>query len=135
LAAGRTRPCRAIATTSTCGGKFLIAILYSYEVSDKLLAKQFAVARCPTVKVPETLWTGQAAEDIPDDLLRGNVVVKANHGSGWNIFIRNGQYDRGELNRTANRWLASRFGKRHAEWGYSCSASLPVRRGDAAGQG
>jgi hypothetical protein len=88
------------------------------QVSDKLLAKQFAVARCPTVKVARTLWTGQSAEDIPDDLLRGNVVVKANHGSGWNIFIRNGQYDRGELNRTANRWLASRFGKRHAEWGY-----------------
>jgi hypothetical protein len=41
------------------------------EVSDKLLAKQFAVARCPTVKVPKTLWTGQAAEDIPDDFFCG----------------------------------------------------------------
>jgi hypothetical protein len=83
-----------------------------------VLAKQFALNRCPAVKVAKTLWTGQSAEDIPDQLLQGNVVVKANHGSGWNIFIRNGQYDRGDLNRTANGWMRRRFGRRHAEWGY-----------------
>jgi hypothetical protein len=88
------------------------------EVSDKLQAKRYAVSRCPTVKVPETLWTGKTAEDIPDELLQGNVVVKANHGSGWNMFIKDGQYDRASLERTANRWLATRFGRRHAEWGY-----------------
>ena len=88
------------------------------QVSDKLLAKQYAVSRCSPVKVAETLWTGNRAEDIPDELLQGSVVVKANHGSGWNIFVRNGRHERGDLNRTVNRWLASRFGKRHAEWGY-----------------
>ena len=88
------------------------------EVSDKLLAKEYAVSRWPAVKVARTLWTGSRAEDIPDEVLQGNVVVKANHGSGWNIFVSNGRYNREELNRTTNRWLTARFGKRHAEWGY-----------------
>ncbi len=87
-------------------------------VSDKLQAKQFATTHSQTIKAPRTLWTGSRAEDIPDDILAGDVVVKANHGSGWNIFINNGRYVRADLNRQANIWMDRRFGRRHAEWGY-----------------
>jgi len=88
------------------------------EVSDKLKAKSYARKRCPQVHVAQVLWTGARAEDIPDELLSGNVVVKANHGSGWNYFVRDGNCNRADLNRVANGWLARRFGRRHAEWGY-----------------
>lgn len=86
--------------------------------SDKLLAKDLARQRCPEVLVPRTLWTGARAEDIPDELLKGSVVVKANHGSGWNYFVHEGNHDRNELNREVNSWMDRRFGRHHAEWGY-----------------
>ena len=88
------------------------------EASDKLLAKQLAQRLCPQIRVPETLWTGNRAEDIPDELLRGSVVVKTNHSSGWNYFVHEGKHDREELNRQVNGWLGRRYGRRHAEWGY-----------------
>ncbi len=87
-------------------------------VSDKLKAKEFARHHCRGLKVARTLWVGNDASQIPDEVLQGNVIVKGNHGSGWNIVIRDGQYDREELNRQANTWLNRRYGKRHAEWGY-----------------
>jgi len=87
-------------------------------VSDKLKAKQFASIHCPDIKVPRTLWTGSRAEDIPKEVLAGDVVVKANHGSGWNVFVRDGEYERSKLNREANSWMNRSFGRRHAEWGY-----------------
>jgi len=88
------------------------------QASDKLLAKQLAQQLCPDVRVPETLWVGERAEDIPDELLQGSVVVKTNHGSGWNYSVRDGKHDRQELNRTVNGWMDRRFGRHHAEWGY-----------------
>ncbi len=86
--------------------------------SDKLLAKDLAQQLCPDVQVPRTLWTGVRAEDIPDELLQGSVVVKANHGSGWNYCVHQGKHDRSALNLEANSWMKRRFGRRHAEWGY-----------------
>jgi hypothetical protein len=88
------------------------------RASDKLEAKVMAQTLCPQVQVPRVLWTGTRAEAIPDQMLSGNVVVKANHGSGWNILVHNGKHDRDELNRTANGWMRRRFGRHHAEWGY-----------------
>ncbi len=88
------------------------------DISDKLLAKQFVSTHCPDIKVPRTLWSGSRADDMPEEILAGNVVVKANHGSGWNVFIRDGDYDRGSLNRQANGWMNRSFGRTHAEWGY-----------------
>ena len=88
------------------------------RASDKLEAKVMAQMLCPKVKVPRVLWVGTRAETIPDELLNGNVVVKATHGSGWNIFVHDGRHNRDELNRTANGWLRRRFGRYHAEWGY-----------------
>ena len=88
-------------------------------VSDKLQAKQFATHAQPDHQgATHAVGQGSRAEDIPDDILAGDVVVKANHGSGWNIFINNGRYVRADLNRQANIWMDRRFGRRHAEWGY-----------------
>ncbi len=88
------------------------------EISDKLKAKDYALSKHSSLRVPKTLWVGTNANDIPDDVLRGNVVVKATHGSGWNIFVREGQVDRASLNATTSRWMKTRYGKHNAEWGY-----------------
>lgn len=89
------------------------------ELSDKLKAKEYALQACADVRVAKTLWTGNAAADIPDELIKNNVVVKANNGSGRNIPIVAGRHDRAELERRANDWMRKPYGKRYAEWGYN----------------
>ena len=87
--------------------------------SDKLAAKEFIRSRCPDLPLPRTLWIGRDAAAIPDELLRGDVYVKANHGCNFNHRIRNGQYDRAVLREKTRRWLASAYGKKAGEWSYS----------------
>lgn len=86
--------------------------------SDKLAAKEYVTRTCPGLAVPRTLWTGTAIEDAPEGLLAGDVVVKANSGSGTNVFIRGGQYDGAELREKTRGWMARPFGGRNAEWAY-----------------
>jgi len=86
--------------------------------SDKLAAKEFMLQRCPELRVPRTLWTGRDADDIPGELLHGDVYVKANHGCNFNHRVRNGCCDRATLRQLAARWLASVYGRENGEWGY-----------------
>ncbi|OBQ61336.1 ATP-grasp fold amidoligase family protein [Mesorhizobium erdmanii] len=87
-------------------------------LTDKLAAKAYIHDACPEIAGPETLWRGQDAADIPADLLAGAVMVKANHGSAMNIFVRDGEPDHAAIMRKANRWLRKRYGRRDGEWAY-----------------
>jgi hypothetical protein len=87
--------------------------------SDKLATKDFIRGRCPDLPLPRTLWVGRDADAIPDELLRGEVYVKANHGCGFNYRVRGGQCDRAVLRRITRRWLAAVYGKKGGEWSYS----------------
>lgn len=87
--------------------------------SDKLAAKDFLKDRCPDLPVPRTLWVGRDADAIPDELLRSDVFVKANHGCGFNHHIRGGQCDRSALRKKIKRWLRSGYGRKSGEWAYS----------------
>ena len=91
----------------------------SVAMSDKLLAKDIALQRVPEIKVPRTLWVGTRFENIPEDLLAGDVVVKATHGSGLFRLIHGGQYDRGEMISATRKWLATDYHRYHGEWNYS----------------
>ncbi len=87
--------------------------------SDKLASKEFLQRRCPELPVPRTLWVGCSADEIPDELLNQNILVKANHGSGFNHHVRAGQCDRAVLRQKTERWLHSVYGVKGGEWGYS----------------
>ncbi len=87
--------------------------------ADKLATKAFLKNRCPDLPVPRTLWIGRDANAIPDELLRGDVFVKANHGCNFNHRIRGGQCDRGALRAKTERWLGSVYGRKGGEWAYS----------------
>lgn len=88
-------------------------------LSDKLQAKQYVVETCPEIKSASVLWSGERAEDIPGEVLMGSVVVKTNHGSGFNIFIQEQGLDRQSLNAKVNRWLRHHpYGRKSGEWGY-----------------
>jgi len=88
-------------------------------LSDKLQAKRYVREICPHIKTAEVLWSGKRAEDIPEEVLQENVVVKTNHGSGFNIFIQKREFDRRGLNRKVNQWLRHHpYGRKSGEWGY-----------------
>jgi hypothetical protein len=55
---------------------------------------------------------------IPDAVLSGNRVVKANHGSGWNHFVLNGDLDRKRMEDDARSWMSQRYGRPNKEWAY-----------------
>jgi hypothetical protein len=92
--------------------------------SDKLAAKRWIAERVPGLPVPRVLWEGGRAEDIPPDLIRPGVAIKANHGSGFNLLIHAAPPPREQVVETARRWLATDWGQRRGEW---CYARVPRR--------
>ena len=83
---------------------------------DKLKAKNYIRQRSPDLKAPETLWTGDDANAIPDEILRGDVWVKGHHGSGFNLHVVDGAIDRGELKRVTDEWLGRVYGRVLLDW-------------------
>jgi len=86
---------------------------------DKLATKDFIQRHCPSLPVPRTLWAGRSADEIPGDLLRQDVLVKANHGSSFNYRVRAGQCDRAGLRQETEQWLQRVYGTEYGEWAYS----------------
>ncbi len=75
----------------------------------------------PYLIKPEEITPGKAsyyASSFFDGTEYCSVVVKTNHGSGWNYSVHDGKHDRQALNRKVNSWMDRRFGQHHAEWGY-----------------
>lgn len=88
------------------------------DLSDKLVCKQIAKQKCPNILLPEVLWIGKDAAEIPVEHLQGDVIVKATHGSGFCFPIFGGKYDREALLAETRSWLRKRYGWTHWEWGY-----------------
>jgi len=87
--------------------------------SDKLATKRFIQERCPDLPVARVFWVGLDADAIPDELLRRDVFVKANHGCDFNFRIRQGRCDRAVLRQKTRRWLNSVYGAKGGEWSYA----------------
>jgi len=87
-------------------------------MSDKLAAKKLAHDLCPDIGIPKTLWVGEQFENIPLELISGDVVVKSNHGSGFFHVIRNGDYDRQEMIAKTRKWMRTDYSRYNGEWNY-----------------
>lgn len=88
------------------------------EFADKLAAKDYCRRTCPSLAIPRTLWVGERSSAIPDDLLAGDVFVKANHGCNFNYPVRNGRVDRADLEEKTSLWLRSVHGVKKGQWAY-----------------
>jgi hypothetical protein len=86
--------------------------------SDKLAAKAHAAAACPDLAMARTLWAGRSPRDIPAALIEEDVVVKTNHGCGFNIFVADAGIDRRRIERRTGRWLRRSFGRHNHQWAY-----------------
>ncbi len=86
--------------------------------SDKLACKRFVAERLPEVPMARILWEGTDPARIPKRLLKGNVMVKANHGCSTNIAVRNGKPGKQRVVERMRRYLAEGHGGSTLQWGY-----------------
>ena len=111
------------ATPLTDTDKFLWRKIFDHNpmfttACDKLAAKEFALSVCPGLKTAEVRWLGDDPRRLPQDVLCGDVVIKANHGSRWNIMVRHGNVDLDAVRAKTQSWLGRRYGRAFGEWGY-----------------
>ncbi len=86
-------------------------------LANKLTVKEWACAKVPGLLAAQVLWTGTRAADLPDELLRADVVIKTNHGTGTNYFPGRRSLPRHEVDVLLDGWLKRRFDT-ELQWAY-----------------
>lgn len=87
--------------------------------SDKIAVKKEVAELIGAEHVIETLWAGCSPERIPFDDINPPYVIKVNHSSGGNIFVRSDRdVDRQGIIASVNRQLSISHGNKAYEWGY-----------------
>ena len=87
--------------------------------SDKIAVKAEIAKLIGEQHIIEILWVGNNPEDIPFDGLKPPYVIKVNHSSGGNVFIRTAQdIKRDKIVASMREQLGLLYGYRYREWGY-----------------
>jgi len=88
------------------------------ELSDKLGSKEFMQELAPEVAIPEVLWRGRDARDIPRELFAEDALVKTNHGAGTNVLLRDTALTPEQIAERMNRKLRRAYGLASGQWAY-----------------
>ena len=83
-------------------------------LTDKVAAKALVAQRSPQLPRARVAWSGTDPAEVPDMVLTGNFLLKANNGSGDNL--RPLDLPRAEVERRLRHWLRRR--RRREEWAY-----------------
>jgi teichuronopeptide biosynthesis TupA-like protein len=87
--------------------------------ADKLRVRDYVRRTAPALLLPRLYWWSERAEALPFDELPDAFVLKANHGSGWNLLVEDkARVTRRELVKLARKWLRSDFTIVGREWAY-----------------
>lgn len=87
--------------------------------ADKIAAKREVAELIGKHYIIDSLWIGDNPNDIPFDELEPPYVIKTNHGSGNNIFVRDKtEIDRRQVIGTLKKQLKHVYGKKYREWAY-----------------
>lgn len=82
------------------------------RLTDKVIAKDIAAARAGREHIIPTLALFTAAGAVSLDGLPEQFIIKANHGSGWAIIIRDKRTaDVVQIRATCADWLRTRYGR------------------------
>jgi hypothetical protein len=87
---------------------------------DKFQVKEYATKVLGEGWAIPTIWAGERLPPRSERNWPIPYVLKASHGSGWNIFVRSPQdqaWDDIEAN--VEKWLKRDFGREKREWAYS----------------
>ena len=98
------------------------------ELADKLAVRPYVASRVGGEHLVELLWRGADPARIPFDRLRAPYIVKANHGCGHVVPVRD-LPDRDRIVALATDWLASNYYWSYREFQYfHIPAQLLVER-------
>ncbi len=87
--------------------------------SDKVAVKTEIATLIGEQHIIETIWAGGEPEEIPFDDLEPPYVVKVNHSSGGNVFIRSAQdLERAKVIVSMRELLGFSHGRMYREWAY-----------------
>jgi hypothetical protein len=89
------------------------------KLADKVLVKDHVAAMLGDDWIIPTLWTGKVLPELEARNWPLPYVVKANHGCGWNLFVRTARdQDWDRIERVTSRWMNQAHGKPLREWLY-----------------
>ncbi|MBY6151841.1 hypothetical protein KUV47_01340 [Vannielia litorea] len=88
------------------------------RLSDKLESKRFLNELAPEIEIPEVLWQGERARDIPPELFEADALVKTNHGAGTNILLRDTDLSPKQIADYIDRKMRKPYGWASGQWGY-----------------
>lgn len=93
-------------------------------ITDKLCCRDFVSDRLGPERagelLPALIWSGSEADAIPFERLKQGAVLKANHGSSWNVVLAPGApINEHGIRQKCELWLNSVFGVTMHEWAYS----------------
>lgn len=87
--------------------------------SDKYTVREYIVSKGYGQWLPQLLWEGKDAKQIPFEILPAQFVIKVTHGSGDNIICK----DKTKLNKKdaikkLNKWIRQKYLPCYGEWFY-----------------
>jgi len=86
---------------------------------DKYLAREYVAEKVSAEILVPLIGVYERADEVPFDELPESFVLKATHGSGWNIICRSkAGLDVAEARATMSAWLNSNFFDVGREWAY-----------------
>lgn len=89
------------------------------RTADKIAVRDFVAERIGAEHLVPLIGTYDRAADIPWESLPDRFVLKANHGSGTNLIVRDkASVDREKAVRQADAWLAESHYAWTGEWAY-----------------
>jgi len=88
--------------------------------ADKILVKEHVAQVLGPEWIVPTVWQGRELPPRQERNWPIPYVLKANHGSGWNIFVNSPESQRwDEIERATALWLKQDYGRRKREWAYT----------------
>jgi hypothetical protein len=103
-----------------CHRKLFKPLPGSELLADKYAVREFVAGRGYPEILNEVLLVTHNPDEIDLTSLPREFVVKATHGSGWNMLVANkDEISRDELMSQCNRWIMSSYGDVHREFHYN----------------
>lgn len=86
-------------------------------VEDKLAVREYVSGKIGDEYLPELYHVTDDPETIPFEDLPGSFAVKLTHGTGFNVFVRDGcEWDPEAVRERCREWMAADFGERFNEY-------------------
>ena len=86
------------------------------KLADKYLVREWVTEKIGDEYLIPLLGVWDSFDEIDFDTLPEQFVLKANHGSGWNIIVRDkSQFDKREARKMCEKWLKTNYGRANFE--------------------